>query len=108
MNVCYLGLGTPGGHSPAEQRWCMCGSAVWQALGAWPGRAGMVKACGGLQTWVGCGPVKQRSCVCVSLAWHALGVWPGGYHECLWIPGLAGLNGSFGVDRVGLNGGSLG
>jgi hypothetical protein len=63
----------------------MCGLLAWQALGAWPGRAEIMQACASLRAW----PSRDR--------------------ECLWIPGLAGLKGSFHRDHVGgLWGGSLG
>jgi hypothetical protein len=78
------GLCRPGGRGPVEQRLCVCGSPAWQALGLWPGRAGIVQACAG-----------QRA-------------WPSGEHECLWISRLAGLKGLFGGDHVGLRGGVWG
>jgi hypothetical protein len=57
------------GRSPAERRSCVCGLPPWQALGAWPSRSEIVQASAGLRSW------------------------PGGDHECLRIPGLAGLKG---------------
>jgi hypothetical protein len=61
----------------------MCGCLAWQALGAQACREDIVQA------------------------WAGLRVWHGGDHECQWIPGLAGLKGSFGRDCAGLRGGSL-
>jgi hypothetical protein len=37
-----------GGHSPAEQRSCMCGSLAWQALGAQACGVNIVQGCAGL------------------------------------------------------------
>jgi hypothetical protein len=61
----------------------------------------IVQACADLVQW-------NRDRVCESPALQALGAWPGRNCECLWIPGLAGLKGSFRGDHAGLRSGSLG
>jgi hypothetical protein len=48
----------------------------------------------------------NRYHVCGLPVLQALWAWPGRDRECLWIPGLAGIKGSF--DREGLRGWSLG
>jgi hypothetical protein len=80
----HAGLCRPGGRSLAERRSCMCGLLAWQALGTWPGRVEIMEAYTGLRAWPG------RDC------------------ECLWISGLAGLEGWSSGDCVELRGGSLG
>jgi hypothetical protein len=56
----------PGGHGPAEWRWCMCVSQAWQALGVWL--------------------AEQRLCRLVQV----LGMWPSGT-EIMHVAGLGDM-----------------
>jgi hypothetical protein len=101
----------PGGHGSAEWRLCVCGSLVWQALGAQACRVDIVHTYAGLEgpaqlnrdhaclylqhgrPWVvdsraglcipeGCGPEERRSRVFVSPTWYALRLWPADQRFC--------------------------